>query len=623
MSDERPSAKGRVCIFCRICILLLILVIIVLETAGFPRWASEYVTGRMSKGKFLVDAEGMRLDLLTGIYLRDVKVFRKKVIGPPAIECDGMRIRSNPSKWTSRENSSLSVEFIGGAIQPRQATGESSGGGGDISGLHVMLTDMNVAGIPFKRVSTEVSASGTSISATNIVCLLGGDYGRGRASGWVSVDGSDHSVNGRIITELDPHLIKPLLEHPKWAYVKTLIQRFVWNESKPLVDTQFKFVGAPKGRGFSSRSLFSMKDYTYRDIRNDTCDGLLEMDFNSTSGVVNVDHIMIGIDDGVIVGGFTFRKPEKTVSYRAVSDVDPRDFFQMVGLFSRESLKSFRFDGKTRFLSEGSIDVSGRGQTSLKAEVDSSGLGIGKIVSDRCFFNVSMDGPTCRLTDIQGSIWGGTFDARAEIVLSREDPDLVHFGCQLKDCDFPKVAEAFTSVSNDLSGKFYVEVGGDFQIATNSLETMVAAGRMSVDDGRVFQLPVFGGLTAILAKIIPGLDFVLRQGDMSADFDVANGKVSSEKVHIDGGVLSLKANGSTSFAGQHDYAIQLTLLSDHTVVAKLLRAVTWPISKLMEFRLKSGPEGTVWYPVNFSSELLEKIGLKKPKAESSPPPAKQ
>lgn len=595
----------------RVTILLCVLMITVLETVGFPGWVTDVITKRMSCGSFVVLARGMRLDLLSGLYIKDVEIYRKKRIGPPAVDCKVMRLRFNPFSGLMDGASKYSVEFRNGEIIPSQATADESGGSGEICGLNVMFSRMTIHDVMFERMSTVVSSRGDSVSATNIVCLLGGEHGLGTATGWVDINGASRSASGHIITAFDPHKIRPFLESISWNYPSKLIDRFVWNSNAPLVDTTFEVAGVDGYPSVSSKSLFSMVDYTYRGVSNDTCDGLVTVEYDSTTRVVNVDNITIGIDDGVIVGGFTFDDKSDLVSYRAASDVDPKDFFQMVGLFDGEAMKSWRFEGQTRFISEGVVGFGGWDRTALKAEVDASKIGIGSLIADECRFNVIMNGSTCRLTNISGSICDGQFNARAQIGFGGEAKGRVDFGCELKACDFSKVASTMgASVSNKVSGKFNLDMAGSFLLSSNVLESVTAKGQMSVVDGRVFQLPVFGGLTRIMTKIIPGLDFVLRQSNMKSLFEVANGRVSSEKISIDGGVLSLTARGAATFDGQLDYAVQLTLMKEHTVVAKVLRAVTWPISKLMEFRLKGPVSAPEWYPVNFSMDLLERMGLK-------------
>jgi hypothetical protein len=62
-------------------------------------------------------------------------------------------------------------------------------------------------------------------------------------------------------------------------------------------------------------------------------------------------------------------------------------------------------------------------------------------------------------------------------------------------------------------------------------------------------------------------------------------------------------------------AVQVKLLKDDPLIAKVVRLITWPLSKLFEFRLTGTLDAPRWYPVNFSGELLEKLGLKNGKDE--------
>ena len=60
--------------------------------------------------------------------------------------------------------------------------------------------------------------------------------------------------------------------------------------------------------------------------------------------------------------------------------------------------------------------------------------------------------------------------------------------------------------------------------------------------------------------------------------------------------------------GNLDYHVQLTLMREHNLVAKLLRVLTYPVSKLFEFRVRGPIEDPKWYPTNFSGDLLIKLG---------------
>jgi hypothetical protein len=126
----------------------------------------------------------------------------------------------------------------------------------------------------------------------------------------------------------------------------------------------------------------------------------------------------------------------------------------------------------------------------------------------------------------------------------------------------------------------------------------------------VFLFPLFGGLSRYLAGIVPGLDFVLRQTDLKTDFTIADGVVRMDRVLIEGDVFSLLGKGHYDLRDELDFDVQVALMKEHTLVAKVLRALTYPISKLFEFRLRGSLDDPRWYPVNFSTDLLERLGLK-------------
>ena len=140
---------------------------------------------------------------------------------------------------------------------------------------------------------------------------------------------------------------------------------------------------------------------------------------------------------------------------------------------------------------------------------------------------------------------------------------------------------------------------------------MNGAGRLEIREGRVFLMPLFGGFSRFMTRIIPGLDFVLRQSDVRSDFRIVNGRIESDKIVVEGGVLSLRGNGSYVMGGNLDFNVQVKLMKENSLVAKLVRVLTYPISKLFEFRVRGSLEEPTWYPVNFSLDVLRIVGLRR------------
>jgi hypothetical protein len=157
-----------------------------------------------------------------------------------------------------------------------------------------------------------------------------------------------------------------------------------------------------------------------------------------------------------------------------------------------------------------------------------------------------------------------------------------------------------------VSGRF--DVSGLVEDRTG--EALTGEGAIRIKDGRVFMLPLFGGLSQALARVIPGLDFVLRQTDARAEFVIRNREARSTEIQVEGDVLSLTGRGAYRFDGGLDFYAQVQLMKHQTLVAKVLRTLTYPLSKLFEFRLRGTLDEPDWYPLNFSPELFERLGLK-------------
>ena len=89
-----------------------------------------------------------------------------------------------------------------------------------------------------------------------------------------------------------------------------------------------------------------------------------------------------------------------------------------------------------------------------------------------------------------------------------------------------------------------------------------------------------------MTKYVPGVDFILEQTDARADFSVRDGKVSSDEILVEGGIITLSGSGDYYFNRNLDFKVKVRLLKKKTVLGKIVQFVTDPISELFEFKLK-------------------------------------
>jgi len=127
---------------------------------------------------------------------------------------------------------------------------------------------------------------------------------------------------------------------------------------------------------------------------------------------------------------------------------------------------------------------------------------------------------------------------------------------------------------------------------------------MNITEGRIFQIPLFGGLSDFLTRVIPGMSVLLRQTDVQASFVIADGKIHSDEILIEGDIFSLVGQGDYYLDGTLDFTVQVKLLRKHTLAADVFRFVTHPVSKMLEFHLGGTLDSPRWRPVHIPKEVF-------------------
>jgi hypothetical protein len=331
---------------------------------------------------------------------------------------------------------------------------------------------------------------------------------------------------------------------------------------------------------------------------------------------MKIKPLFVKRDEGSARVSLDFDFEKNTIAFEGESSLHPVALEGLIGIFENNEMDMFQFEGPVRINGSGIVYLYNQEKTDVKLRINGEGMGIHGFVSDDCSLDMRLKGYTNTISNISGSIYDGTFSGMMLLVLPLDDITNTTYRMEwsVDKVDYQDLMEALSNIEDQeykgvLSGK--IKAQGFF--GEGGIEAMKGEGSVRVKDGRVFLMPIFGGLSTVMTKIIPGLDFMLRQSDAKADFIIADGRIHSDKIAVDGDVLSLSASGDYYFNKKLDFNIQITLMKEHTVVAKLIRVLTYPISKLFEFRLRGTKDDPHWYPVNFSGDLLEKIGLKNEK----------
>jgi len=330
--------------------------------------------------------------------------------------------------------------------------------------------------------------------------------------------------------------------------------------------------------------------------------------------VVTLDPLTVVRRDGSMQGMLEVDLGSEDVRFDARGSLNPHLVRQALNILSDPFWDRWAFEGPVSIEAEGVAGFTTLEGTDFTVRIDGREVSYTNYVMDRCTVDMRMIDKKIDLSPVRVDAYGGNAAGTVKLRLPHQESTNTSFDISITatNMDFEKVADVLVT---DAEREYHGQLSG--RLALRGLlgegqgDTIRGEGAVTIDDGRVFMLPVFGGLSEIMTRIIPGLDFVLRQSDATSDFRVEDSRVSSDEIKINGSVLSLKGRGHYGFDHEVDFHAQVKLMSDNNMVARLVRVLTFPISKLFEFRLRGTLEDPSWYPVNFSTDLLEKIGLKK------------
>jgi hypothetical protein len=173
----------------------------------------------------------------------------------------------------------------------------------------------------------------------------------------------------------------------------------------------------------------------------------------------------------------------------------------------------------------------------------------------------------------------------------------------MKRVDFPSLLRAVTDRNEQpLEGRVAARVDLAGFIGDGQGRTATGAGSLKVEKGRLLEIPLFGGFSRHIARIVPGVGFT-SQSDFFADFRIANGRVSTDEADLQGDILTMRGRGSYGFDRSLDFVVEAKLLREG-IVADVVRLLTLPVTKLLEYDLTGSITAPQWVPRNMPKEMM-------------------
>lgn len=428
---------------------------------------------------------------------------------------------------------------------------------------------------------------------------LEGRVGRGARQGSLraaaAYDTSSRAFHGELKGAFNPHLWKPLLLDPQIQ----ILNWFEFGEIPPDVDLEFSGVAGDL-RQFAFRGNLAATSLVYRGVSVDVASAGLAL----RDGVMRLDPLKVVRPEGGAAGWLELDFNRQTAAFQIDSTAAPHAVARMIGPGPGRFLEPYRFEGPAHVTASGTVSYAGFSPVDVEAWVAGQRFGLGWALSDDVAFRVRALHRRLEITDIAAHAYGGVLTGRMAFY-PLNDPLRLRYDAvgRLENVRFERLIAALARVEEKpYQGRFSADFRLEGRVGTGRGRTAEGEGKISIEDGALFQIPLMGGLSEWLARIYPGLGFA-TQTDFHADYRLKDGAFYTEEAMLKGTVLSLKGKGEYHLDQRIDMTVQVQPLREG-LVADALRLASSPLTKLLEFKLAGTLSEPKWRPLNLPKELF-------------------
>ncbi len=456
-------------------------------------------------------------------------------------------------------------------------------------------TQLVARGVVLSDIAGHLASAGDDIHFTDVQTAFGADGERGTGRGSFIWRRHQRAITGQVALHTDPNDFIPFLG----SNTARLVQRFAFSQPLPHFIGHFEKHIAEDY--LTIDGALAATNFSYRGVPLDRMTTALSY----SNHFIALSNWLISQTNRETQGQLTIDLHTDLIHADLRSAMNPAAVAGLVSPKLYAMVSPNRFEGLVELHAKGVVDMlHNEERTDLILEAKGERLGRDHWFADNATFTVHALGGSYFITNLEGRAYGGDLRATIRVEPLAAGPDHRYIShIIVTNAELAQLAKDLAvQVDPPPAGRIAL----DIQITGLVSEAIGIAtrgsGSLAVTDGALFRLPILGGLSDLLAKLVPGLGFA-EQTDMTCSFTISNGAILSDDLILAGDVLSLKAYGDIELDGQLHLRAQVKLLR-RGPIAGILRILTFPVTKLFEFQLTGTLKEPKWRPVNLPKELF-------------------
>ena len=418
-----------------------------------------------------------------------------------------------------------------------------------------------------------------------------------RSEGKLALDFSSDDQTGvyhfDFKSSIDPQAIKPLVEaeHREFFDQFTTLQ-------PPLVDGELwgKW-GSFEQAGLRADLLLS--NVVVRGAGMDH----VEVSLQYTNGILTARDLHATRAEGRVEGDqIELDFVRQRISFTNVyGTIDPRVVTDAIGKKASRAIAPYRFNPPAAIWLNGTIPMDDVDGADLHFQVAGRKFQVRNLMADQLKGDVHWVGTGLLLTNVEGRVYGGRIAGHALFDFSPPVGTDVRFDAAVSDIDLPSFIGSLR-MTNELEGV----VGGHLAIVSGNTENRTnwnGFGRVTLHDGFIWEIPIFGIFSPALNAIMPGVGkSKVREGAMN--FGITNSWLHTEDLELRASMLRLQYRGKVDIDQKVDAVVEAELLRDTWMVGRVLSLALAPFAKLFEYRVSGSLTDPVSEPLHIPKFLM-------------------
>ena len=446
--------------------------------------------------------------------------------------------------------------------------------------------------VPFQSVTFNFENHGplVKISDAKIVMAEGQLTGQGQ----YHMETSDFRYE--FDSTLDPCKLLPLMFPGPRQIVEP-----AWFDSAPHIVASVRgdFVDPD---AFAYDALLTTGRCTYRGVAFNATTSQLKLRHNQ----LDVRNLLLHRYEGDISGSLFADFITHRVNFDLDITASPLETAPLLGSKAGAFMRIYRFGPRTVATAKGLMDLEAPSNSCWQAHVSNEGFAYWKLAADKATADLIVTNNTLTIENFAADFYAGKLSGKATFSLANDAA--YRFDVVTERVDVQKLFATLTGKPGKTTGF----LTGQAAITGNGsdLATIKGAGKLTVEDGVLWEIPAFGILSRILNDIAPGVGSS-EATKATATFTIENAAVKTDNLKVDAGAFDLTSHGKIGFDGQLDFRVQGQFLRSLPGI----NIVTWFLKNIFEYKIGGTIGNYTYRPVNLPKEIMPHNA-----GEKSPPP---